>query len=429
MKKFILAIMPLMLFPLTAFGDIITWPLFQAFDENGDPLNGGLVYTYNCGGLVAKTTYSDAAMTAANANPVVLNARGEADIYAAGCTHLVIKTALGVAVEETDNYGETYIDTIADADVDTQIQVEESAGENIIRFDAAATEQIIISDGSITPTLDSDIDLGTNALQFANIYVNTIYGSVLGFVQRPLFTRTDGNTLTIGPGIYHHSGTSVQTVYWNSDITFELGNDGSNVASDGTQADLGAAGFHYIYLDDNAIVTQASSLLDADCFLNDTTAPAWSDAKHGWYGTGAGGTSTSDRCIFAVNADAMEMLVFWHNGGDYVSYDDTLVGYADADPGTDWSTEVTLTIPAFATKAKCHFATIYVSSDSQSYWRQGSSTGTTGNEVGVVVVASTRAVVIDDVFTNSSLKIDIKVSGADPTLGVDIKGWYFPNGM
>ena len=76
MKKFILAIIFIILvtFPFLAFGDIITWPLFQAFDDNVDPLNGGLVYTYNCGGVVAKTTYSDAAMTVANANPVVLNA-------------------------------------------------------------------------------------------------------------------------------------------------------------------------------------------------------------------------------------------------------------------------------------------------------------------------------------------------------------------
>lgn len=52
----------------------------QFFDANGNPLASGKVHTYATGTSTPKTTYSDAGGTA-NANPIILNARGEADIW------------------------------------------------------------------------------------------------------------------------------------------------------------------------------------------------------------------------------------------------------------------------------------------------------------------------------------------------------------
>jgi hypothetical protein len=62
-------------------------PKFRAFDSDGNPLAGGLVYTYIAGGddpdtLPTYPTYDDAlAGTNANSNPVVLDADGEAAIF------------------------------------------------------------------------------------------------------------------------------------------------------------------------------------------------------------------------------------------------------------------------------------------------------------------------------------------------------------
>jgi hypothetical protein len=49
-------------------------------DINGVPLSGGKVYTWNAGTATPATTYSDAAMTVPNANPIVLNSRGQCTI-------------------------------------------------------------------------------------------------------------------------------------------------------------------------------------------------------------------------------------------------------------------------------------------------------------------------------------------------------------
>ena len=57
-------------------------PNFQALDSNGDPLSGAKLYFYQSGTTTALDTYSDTALTTANANPVVADAAGRfGDIF------------------------------------------------------------------------------------------------------------------------------------------------------------------------------------------------------------------------------------------------------------------------------------------------------------------------------------------------------------
>ena len=51
------------------------------FNESGIPLSGGLLFTYAAGTSVKLTTYSDSLGTIPNANPIVLNSNGEANVY------------------------------------------------------------------------------------------------------------------------------------------------------------------------------------------------------------------------------------------------------------------------------------------------------------------------------------------------------------
>jgi len=169
--------------------------------------------------------------------------------------------------------------------------------------------------------------------------------------QRSTFSHVDDDTITIGPGVYFHDGTARQTVFWDADITFECFRPGTG----GSNADNSAAGaseWHYIYLDDSAIVTQASPELDADCFLNSTTAPTWSDAKHGWY-------NGSDRCIFAILTDGTSDIVeFYHDGGDAVFYADnqTERSVSALDSASSWvDVDMKTSVPGFSTKAQVNF--------------------------------------------------------------------------
>lgn len=56
-------------------------PLFHADDGNGRPAVNYKLYTYAAGTTTPQTTYQDEDNGASNANPIILNARGEAVVY------------------------------------------------------------------------------------------------------------------------------------------------------------------------------------------------------------------------------------------------------------------------------------------------------------------------------------------------------------
>ena len=104
--------------------------------------------------------------------------------YAIDGTTLTFSTApaTGVLVEAitNTNTSSTTANQLIDADSDTKIQVEESSDEDIIRFDIAGTEQIVLADGVLRPTTDNDIDLGTSSLEFKDGYFDgTLYADAI----------------------------------------------------------------------------------------------------------------------------------------------------------------------------------------------------------------------------------------------------------
>lgn len=80
------------------------YAFFQQFDNNGNPLSGGKVYTYEAGTSTPKATYTDAGGLIANANPVVLDSAGRADIWlGAGSYKFILKTSTDTTLETIDN--------------------------------------------------------------------------------------------------------------------------------------------------------------------------------------------------------------------------------------------------------------------------------------------------------------------------------------
>lgn len=80
----------------------------QFFDDNGEPLSGGKIYTYEAGTTTQKATYTTQAGTTEHDNPVELDASGRPDNntsiwLGSGAYKIIIKDADGITLDTIDD--------------------------------------------------------------------------------------------------------------------------------------------------------------------------------------------------------------------------------------------------------------------------------------------------------------------------------------
>jgi hypothetical protein len=75
----------------------------QFFDNNGNPLSGGRLFTYVAGTTTPKATFTAEDGLTPNANPIVLDSSGRATLFIQGAYKFRLETSAGVLVRETDN--------------------------------------------------------------------------------------------------------------------------------------------------------------------------------------------------------------------------------------------------------------------------------------------------------------------------------------
>jgi hypothetical protein len=134
----------------------------QFFDDNGDPLSGGKIFTYAAGTTTPKATYTDFTGGTPNANPIILDAAGrtpdEVWLNYGDAYKFILKTSADITVGTFDNidgippininlvrlYGSTsgYIDLVAPA----------VAGTNTVTFPAATGTVALTSNPTFTGT-------------------------------------------------------------------------------------------------------------------------------------------------------------------------------------------------------------------------------------------------------------------------------------
>lgn len=76
----------------------------QFIDAAGVPLAGGFLYTYEAGTTTPQATYTDSTAATANSNPIVLDARGEANIWLSSANYkFKLTNAEGTEIWTVDN--------------------------------------------------------------------------------------------------------------------------------------------------------------------------------------------------------------------------------------------------------------------------------------------------------------------------------------
>lgn len=86
---------------------------WQFFDNNGDPLSGGKVFTYAAGTTTPQVTYTSSTGATPHANPIILDAAGKVpggEIWLdySAKYKFIVKTAQDVLLNTYDNIGGSF---------------------------------------------------------------------------------------------------------------------------------------------------------------------------------------------------------------------------------------------------------------------------------------------------------------------------------
>lgn len=118
-------------------------PKLQFFDANGNPLAGGKLYTYAAGTTTPLATYTDSSASVPNTNPVILDSRGEAEIWLGAAAYkLKLTTSTDVEIWTVDDVVSANIQALAD--------LSEAGGSALVGFLQAGT-------GAVTRTVQSKL--------------------------------------------------------------------------------------------------------------------------------------------------------------------------------------------------------------------------------------------------------------------------------
>lgn len=117
-----------------ATGSYAPNPVFTGWDDNGDPLAAGLLYTYAAGTTTPLATFNNVDLDPIlhqNANPIVLDAAGRATIFLSPTSYKwILKTSAGVTIWTRDNIG-----AVPNNNIDNDVTG--TAGETLVATNVA----------------------------------------------------------------------------------------------------------------------------------------------------------------------------------------------------------------------------------------------------------------------------------------------------
>lgn len=180
----------------------------QFFDNNGNPLNGGLIYSYVAGTAFGTplATYTNATGSTPAANPVVLNSAGRADIWGAGTYDFKITDSAGnildtiMSVTAIFGTGDMTKAVYDPANIAQQL-VGTTAVQTLTNktLTSPTIAGATITSPTITsPTIDNLIVTGTAIFSGINKT-----GAPISFTSTTTFADITGMSFALNPGNYY----------------------------------------------------------------------------------------------------------------------------------------------------------------------------------------------------------------------------------
>lgn len=195
---------------------IATPPKLQFFDANGNPLAGGKLYSYAAGTTTPLATYTDAGGGTPNSNPVVLDARGEANVWF-GTSQYKLK------LTDADDVEIYTVDNLNGADAATLAVLAASSGSSLIGYinsgtgAVARTVQARLRDFVSVKdfgALGNGVNDDTTAIQAALDAHSFVYFPAGNYLVSNSLKMNDGNFVQgAGRGISSTTGSKITSSY------------------------------------------------------------------------------------------------------------------------------------------------------------------------------------------------------------------------
>ena len=209
-------------------------PKAQFLDANGNPLVGGKVYTYAAGTTTPLATFTDASATTPNTNPVILDSRGECNLWFSTATSykVILKDANDVTQWSVDNIA-TY-GTLASQN-SNNVSITGGAISGI-----TATFNVTGNVSGNAGTVTNGVYLTatqtlTNKTMDAMASASTVKDSAgtaytVGFRQRPQSTNTTAAASDVGKHLLVTATTTIPSgVFTAGDWFTVINNSGSTI--------------------------------------------------------------------------------------------------------------------------------------------------------------------------------------------------------
>ena len=135
-------------------------------DINEDPLSGGKIYFYEVGTSTPVDTYSNIDGSSANTNPVILDSRGNAEIYIVDTVKMVVKDSLDNLLYTVPEFGEIEEEHVSEWDtkvhIVTYIDADEFSvvGDHTTHYQVHRRVQAILDSGAIYGAITDSVYSG-----------------------------------------------------------------------------------------------------------------------------------------------------------------------------------------------------------------------------------------------------------------------------
>lgn len=308
-------------------------PGAQFFDDNGDPLSGGKIFTYAAGTTTPKATFTDFTGATPQANPIILDAAGrppfEVWLTYGDSYKFILKDSNDTLVGTFDN-----IDGIPPVNINlvrlygstsgyVELQAPAVAGANVVTFPAATGTVALTANPTFTGTTAvATLTASENITGSKTISGRLLSASQTVNIDQYLYMSGTGQAkLPVGStaqraGAFSGTGQISGTTLTIANVTSGTLYIGATIAGTGVTSGTritdfltGSGGVGTYTVDTSQTVVAGTAIADAPIIgmirYNSTNSAFEGYGASGWAGIGGGATGAGGDEVFILNSQVV----------------------------------------------------------------------------------------------------------------------------